>query len=185
MRKAVVFISIVIVVAGMLAGFRLFVSEESYDTGQSVGEALAKMEQETDNRVEQLREEIQAGRLPEADCRMEIENTVTAILDNLDEMEEGKGSYLNLAYSCNIIRKLGLRMEDREQMEEEELELKRDPLTDFANEGFNYSLDLSREIEEEADYLKLTAWAEEIEENLDQEVARYTRLVYAWYGKNN
>lgn len=185
MRKAVVFISIVIVVAGMLAGFRLFVSEESYDTGQSVGEALAKMEQETDNRVEQLREEIEAGRLPEADCRLEIENTVTAILDNLYEMEEGKGSYLNLAYSCNIIRKLGLRMEDREHMEEEELELKRDPLTDFANEGFNYSLDLSREIEEEADYLKLTAWAEEIEENLDQEVARYTRLVYAWYGKNN
>jgi len=185
MRKSVVFISMVVVVVGMLAGFRLFVSEESYDTGQSVGKALMEMEHETDDRVEQLRGEIEAGRLSEADCRMEIEDMVTAILDNLYEMEDGKGSYLNLAYSCNVIRKLGLRLEDRNDMEEAELELKRNNLSLFADNAFNYSLDLSREIEEKADYLKLIAWAEEIEENLDQEVERYTRLVYAWYGKKN
>ncbi len=31
--------------------------------------------------------------------------------------------------------------------------------------------------------MRLTAWAEEIEGELDKEVERYTGLVYAWYVK--
>lgn len=58
-----------------------------------------------------------------------------------------------------------------------------DNLTVFAGEVFNYCLDISRNIEEEADYMRLTAWAEEIEGELDKEVERYTGLVYAWYVK--
>lgn len=184
MKKSVVFISMVIIVVGMLAGFRFLVSEESYDTGQEVGKALAEMENESDDRVEKLRREIESGRLPEADCRMEIADMVEAIIENLAGMETDKGNYLNLSYNCSVIRKLGLRLEDRGDMAEAELELKRNNLSLFADKVFDYCLDATRNIEEEEDYLKLTAWAEDIEENLDQEVERYTRLVYAWYGKN-
>lgn len=182
MKKSIVLISIAIVVIGMLAGFRIFVSEDPYDGGQTAGEALMEMERESDERVEKLCGEIEAGRLSEVDCRMEIEDMVQAILSNLSHMEDGEGSYLNLAYSCNVIRKLGLRTEDREHMSETELELKRDNLSLFADKVFNYSLDVSRNMEEEADYMELTAWAENIGEELDQEVERYTSLVYAWYG---
>lgn len=190
MRKSIVFVSIAIIVVGMLAGLRLFVSEESYDGSgsddgeQSVGKALMEMEHESDDRVEQLRGEIEAGRLSEADCQIEIEDMVRAIFDNLSRMEEGSGSYLNLAYNCNVIRKLGLGLEDRPDMADAELELKRDNLTRFADKVFNYSLDVSAKTEEKADYMQLSEWAEEIEEDLDQEVERYTRLVYAWYDKN-
>lgn len=192
MRKSIVFVSIAIIVVGMLAGLRLFVSEESYDGSsddgeQSVGKALMEMEHESDDRVEQLCGEIEAGRLSEADCRIEIEDMVRAIFDNLSRMEEGTGSYLNLAYNCNVIRKLGLRLEDRPDMTDAELELKRDNLTRFADKVFNYSLDVSAKTEEKADYMQLSEWAAEIEENLDQEIGRYTDLLYAWYrekGKN-
>lgn len=190
MRKSIVFVSIAIIVVGMLAGLRLFASEEPYDGSgsddgeQSVGKALMEMEHESDDRVEQLRGEIEAGRLSEADCQIEIEDMVRAIFDNLSRMEEGTGSYLNLAYNCNVIRKLGLGLEDRPDMGDGELELKRDNLTRFADKVFNYSLDVSAKTEEKADYMQLSQWAEEIEKNLDQEVERYTRLVYAWYDKN-
>lgn len=182
MKKSIVLISIVIVVIGMLAGFRIFVSEEPYDGGQTAGEALMEMEHESDDRVEKLRGEIESGRLSEEDCRIEIEDMVRAILDNLFHMGDGEGSYLNLAYNCNVVRKLGLRTEDRENMSETELKLKRDNLSLFADKVFNYCLDVSRDIDEEADYMQFTAWAEDIEKELAQEVERYTSLVYAWYG---
>lgn len=192
MRKSIVFVSIAIIVVGMLAGLRLFANEEPYDGSsddgeQSVGKTLMEMEHESDDRVEQLRGEIEAGRLSEADCRIEIEDMVRGIFDNLSRMEEGTGSYLNLAYNCNVIRKLGLGLEDRPDMADAELELKRDNLTRFADKVFNYSLDVSAKTEEKADYMQLSEWAAEIEENLDQEIGRYTDLLYAWYkekGKN-
>lgn len=193
MRKSIVFVSIAIIVVGMLTGLRLFASEEPYDGSssddgeQSVGKALMEMEHESDDRVEQLRGEIEAGRLSEADCQIEIEDMVRAIFDNLSRMEEGTGSYLNLAYNCNVIRKLGLGLEDRQDMADAELELKRDNLTRFTDKVFNYSLDVSAKTEEKADYMQLSEWATEIEENLDQEIGRYTDLLYAWYrekGKN-
>lgn len=108
MRKSVVFISMVIIVVGMLAGFRFLVSEESYDTGQEVGKALAEMENESDDRVEKLRKEIESGRLPEADCRMEIADTVEAIIENLAGMETDKGNYLNLSYKLQRDPQAGL-----------------------------------------------------------------------------
>lgn len=183
MKRFIIFISMVIIVIGMLAGFRVFVSEESYDGAQTAGEALMEMEHESDKRVETLRGEIESGVLAEADCRIEIQDMVLDILDNLSQVKEGAGSYLNTAYNCNVIRKLALALEDREDMTKAELELKEDNLTVFAGEVFNYCLDISRNIEEEADYMRLTAWAEEIEGELDKEVERYTGLVYAWYIK--
>lgn len=184
MKKSVVLLSIAIVVVGMLAGLKIFVSEnpDFYDEDQTVGKALAQMERETDRRVENLYKEIESGSLAEADCRMQIRELAEDILYNLSHLEEEEGSWLNLAYSCSVIRKLGLRGHGGDGISEVGLKLRRDNLSLFSDEVFSYVLDFTRNTQEKADYAKLSDWAEEIEADLDQEVERYTRRMYAWYG---
>ena len=183
MKKSVVLLAIVIVVAGMMAGLRIFVSEDPYDGGQSAGKALGQMERETDRQVENLCKEIEAGGMSQSECRAQVKEMTQGILYNFFNLEDEEGSYLNLAYNCSVIRKLGLRLDSKKEYEEAELELRRDNLSLFSDQVFSYALDVSEESQEEVDYKKLCQWAEEIEANLDQEVERYTERVYAWYGE--
>lgn len=183
MKKSIVLLSIAIVVVGMMAGLRIFVSEEPYDAGQSAGEALMEMEHETDRRVESLQKEIETEMLSQADCQVEVKGMMKSIIENLLNMKDGTGSYINMAYNCNVMRRLGLRIKDDYGMAEAGLKLRRDNLSLFSDKVFSYALDVSAEREEEADYLELSDWAQEIEANLDEEVERYTKRLYAWYGK--
>lgn len=184
MKKSVVLASIAIVLVGMLAGLRIFVSEnpDFYDEDQTAGKALMKMENETDRQVENLKKAIEQGLLDEADCRMQVEDLMEGILHNLSHLEDDEGSWLNLAYSCSVIRKLGLRGHGGDGLSEAGLKLRRDNLSLFSDSVFSYVLDFTRNIQEEADYQELCKRAADIDANLDQEVERYTKRLYAWYG---
>lgn len=185
MKKSIVFLSIIIVVIGMVVSFRIFVSETSYDVEPIEGQRLMEMEHETTDRVEALRREMGEGLLSEEDCRMAVEEMASGIFDNLFAMKDGTGNYLHMAYCSNVIRQLGLALEDRSDMLEKEKELKRDPFTIFANKVFNYCLDVSAVTEEEAEYIELSKQAKEIQKNLDEEIDRYTKRIYTWYSSKS
>lgn len=181
MKKSIVLLSAAVVLVGLLAAFNFYVSEDPYEGDQDEGQALLKMEDETTLRVENLRREIESGAVSREDCSLQVRETVTAILTELSDEKELKRSYINIAYNCNVLRQMGLGLEDRENMTKAELELKNDNLVRFANQVFNYCLDISRGIDEKEDYMKISRWAGDIEADLEQEIDRYTERMYSWY----
>lgn len=68
---------------------------------------------------------------------------VHAILDSLTHMEDGEGSNLDLTYNCNMIRKLGLRLEDRVIEEEADY-------IQLAEQAENIEKDFDQEVEKYA-----------------------------------
>lgn len=185
MKKAVVLSSAVIVLIGLLLAFRFYVSVDPYTRDQSSGEALMNMEHETTERVENMLGVIQSGQMPPSDCQMEIEEMLKAIIENLNDVNHLEKTYIHIAYNSNVIRQLGLFSEDRKYMKEGELALKRDNLTKFSNEVFNYCLDVEAQTEEKSDYLEIVQWAEKIEMDMEQESKRFTEKIYDWYTGEN
>lgn len=181
MKKSIVLLAIAVVLVGLVAAFNFYVSEDPYEDEQNEGEALMEMENEAARQVQNMRNEIESDSMSLEDCRIQITEMVTAILTELSNVGELEKSYINVAYNCNMIRQMGLLMEDRENMTEAELELKNDNLVRFANAVFAYCLDVSNNTEEKEDYQTISEWADDIEENLDQEIERYTEKMYSWY----
>ncbi len=181
MKRTMVLSIIAILVVGMIAGFKLFIEEDGNLGSMTVGKKLLEMERESDDRVGTLIDEIKTGELSEADCRIELKGVLKSIVDNMDQLGKEDGNYINIAYNCNVIRKLSGLMTDKKDFPEAELKVRKDKLSYFSNEVFNYCIELSGKREEEADYIKLLRRADEIESNIDQEIERYTRSVYRWY----